>query len=176
MPAFATTPKTGTGTLTKCTMSGTVKFSPALTGTSRSTKTTIAVKVTCTAGTGDGATVTGGSSTGTETKSQSCSGLAGTTSHNIADTTTWTVKSGKPALAASKGALTQIKSNANTTTGVVSFDATGKVKTGSFSKSPLNDIAAHAAIKENLSTVVNECGHSGVSTLTIKPTSTFKIN
>src|SRR5206468_8914010 len=127
-----------------------------------------------TAGTKDGARVSGGTTTGSETKATSCGGLAGTTAHNIALTSNWTVKTGTP-LNPSKGALTSVTTTVNNSTGAITFDSIGKVKTGSFSAAPLNDIKAHALIKENFSAVATQCGGAGVSVLHIKPASTFSI-
>jgi hypothetical protein len=176
MPANAVTPVNGTGTLTKCTMGGTVTFKPALKTAAQTVTTTITVAVKCSGGTGDGANVVSGSSKGTETKTgQSCGSLGGTTTHSIKDTTSWVVKTGKRPINPSKGTLTSVTTTINNSTGAITFDAKGKVNSGSFSKSPLNDIAAHALVKETFQTVATQCGGAGVSTLHIKPASTFKI-
>jgi hypothetical protein len=175
LPAFATTAVNGTGTVSNCHMSGTVKFNPPLSNTSQAVTTTIYTSITCNGGTGDGANIKSGSAHGTEKKVQSCSSMAGTTAHKIYVSTKWVVKTGKRPLNPSNGTLTSVKTSYNSA-GVITFDATGKVNSGSFSKSPYNDIFAHAIIKENVSTVVSKCGSGGVSQLTIQPTSGFKIN
>jgi hypothetical protein len=173
MPANATTPVNGTGTLTKCTMGGTVTFKPALKTSAQTVTTTIKVSVACSGGTGDGANVVSGSSLGTETKSgQSCGSLGGTTTHNIKDKTSWVVKTGKRPINPSNGTLTKVTTTINNSTGAISFAATGKVNSGSFTG---RSIAAKALIKETFQQVATQCGGAGVSTLHIKPASTIKI-
>jgi len=175
MPAFAVTPVNGTGTVTNCHMSGTVKFNPPLSNKTQVVNTTITTSITCNGGTGDGKNVRTGSAKGVEKKSENCAGLAGSTAHKIYVSTKWVVKSGARPLNPSNGTLTKVVSNVSNS-GVITFDASGKVTSGSFSKTPNNDILAHAIIKQNASTVVAQCGGAGVSSLTILSSSAIKIN
>ncbi|HEY3833346.1 MAG TPA: hypothetical protein VGO03_13700 [Acidimicrobiia bacterium] len=175
VPAFAAAPVNGVGTVSNCKMSGSIAFSPALSNTTKVVTTTITTNITCHGGTGDGANIATGSAKGVEKKSESCSSLAGSTPHKLYISTKWVVKKGKRALNASNGTLTKVASSISNS-GVITFNASGKVSSGSFSKAPNNDILAHAIIQQNASTVVAQCGAAGVSKLTIQPTSAIQIN
>ncbi len=175
MPAVAAVPKVGVGTVSNCKISGTVKFNPPLKNASAIVTTTINTTIACNGGTGDGLTIKSGTAVATEKKSQNCGGLAGTTAHKIYISAKWVAKPGKPALANSNGTLTKVTTKVSAAGGIT-FDATGKITAGSFSKVPANDVLAHAIIKENLSAVLTLCGKTGVKQLTIQPTSALTIN
>ena len=171
----ASTPINGTGTVTKCTFSGGATLSPPLRTSNASVKTTIRVTLACTGGTGNGAKVTGGSVLATETCTQNCSSLGTSGAHHFASTITWKVKVGTPALNPSKGTLTKFAPAVNGQQ--VTVDVAGENTSGSFAKSPNNDVALHGVVKQTVNQLLSACASpSGLTTITFKPTSTFTVN
>ena len=163
----AATPKTGVGTVKCASLTGTLKFAPALrNGGTSSEKITISTTDATCSGTMDGATILRGATTGSLTApTNDCQSLLGTHHYVLTTATQWTVKTGKPALKASNVKFTTETGNAgNGGTIPITFDAAGKDIGGSF----LNKTAtAHAVIRETVTQLATACGGTGITVLHI---------
>ncbi len=163
-PAGAVTTGVGTGV---CHIGGKLVFNPPLTpgGTQTDTVTLSYGLTNCSNGTGDAATITGGSGGGTfTTPNNDCTKLSGTNTYVIKTKTNWTVKAGSPALAPTISKLTKEVGSANSA-GVASFKATGKVTSGSFTG---DLVTAKAVIQESESNIIQQCSSAqGLSVLHI---------
>ena len=151
--AVPTPPKDGVGTVSCAKVTGSLKFSPALTypGTQPTTITFTTVLNGCT-GTGDGANVRSGKSVQTiNAPTNDCLSLLNAAGQPRSGTLKWMSKPYTHSLTASTVDLT---SGTGTQGPPISVDSSGSVSAGSFTG---NSVTAHTIVKETLAALTAKC-------------------
>ena len=151
--AVPTPPKDGVGTVSCSKVSGSLKFSPALTypGTQPTTITFTTVLNGC-SGTGDGANVRSGKSVQTiNAPTNDCLSLLNAAGQPRSGTLKWMAKPYTHALTASTVDLT---SGSGTQGPPITVDTNGSVSAGSFTG---DTVTAHTIVKETLALLTAKC-------------------